>query len=333
MQNYDLQVITFILYTVCDVDAMSSLLYYILFFDVDLHVITFILYTIFDVDNRIFLSNNLINRSQSIANMAAPDDQTMDDVTSEDELLADEEESGANEVSQDHPIANEEALNPNGVEPENHSATDQVALVGSSTTKTLPPSNRLGFLSMPPEVRLEIYRLLLLSQFAMSTYWIGTYRPFPALLHTSTEIRREAFRVFYGENTFHIGFKHPMVSILNQQQIRDTIQFVNFAVGGAKDASPNETRRGFIDLIEAFGSPAIVRHTLLLGIHVDLIFINHLLAWLTRGLARFTNFRAVKLLFTLDDLNTFESRLSYASRRMHEILRPSLGPALAFGSR
>ncbi|MCJ1429217.1 hypothetical protein MMC29_007130 [Sticta canariensis] len=261
--------------------------------------------------------------------MAAPDDQTVDDVTSEDELMADEKESGANkEVSDDSPTANDKALNPNGVEPENHSATNQVALVGSSTTQTLPTSNRLGFLSLPPEIRLDIYRLLLISQFAVSTYWFGTYHPFPALLHTSRVIRREAFRVFYGENTFVIGFRHPMISLLNHRQIRDTIQFVNFAVVGSKVTSPNQTRRKFIHVIEAFGSPAIVRHTLVLGIQVDLVFINHLLEWLGRGLARFTNFRAVKLLFVLDDP---EAELSYTSCRMQEILRPRLGPASAFG--
>lgn len=71
--------------------------------------------------------------------MAAPDDQTVNDVTSEAEPMADKEESGANE----------KALNPNGVEPANTSATNQAALVGPSTTLTLSTSNRLRFLSIP----------------------------------------------------------------------------------------------------------------------------------------------------------------------------------------
>lgn len=261
--------------------------------------------------------------------MAAPNDQTMDDVTSEDELMADEEES---EVSEDRPIANGEALNPNGVEPGNHSATNQVALVGSSTALTLSTSNRLGFLSLPPEVRLRIYRLLLLSEFAMSTYWIDAYHPFPALLHTSTVTRREAFRVFYGENAFFIDDGHPMTSILNQRQIQDAIRTVNFVVWSKKKL-PNQTRREFIHLIEAFGSPAIVRRFLNLTIRVDPVFIGHLLEWLGRGLPRFTNFRVVRLLFLLDYPNTSEIGISYTSCRMHEILRPRFGPALTLSPR
>lgn len=254
--------------------------------------------------------------------MAAPDEQNMNDVTSENERMADEEASGANE----------EALNADGVEPENHSTTNQVALVSPSTTLILPTSNRIGLLSVPPEVRILIYHHLLVEHNPLSTYWIGSYHPIPAILNTSSLIRREAFQVFYEENTFYIGNMHPIISILNNQQIRNTILNVQFTFR-LNDTSPNRARRNFINLIEAFGSPAIVRRTLTIIIRVGPSN-NHLLDWLNRGLPRFTNFRNIMFRYVPHSAHLRAERACPNVCRVHErILPPVFGPGSTQGLR
>ncbi|MCJ1428710.1 hypothetical protein MMC29_006621 [Sticta canariensis] len=265
--------------------------------------------------------------------MAAPDDQNMNDVTSEDERMADEEASGPNEEApEDHPTANEEVSNADGVEPENHSATNQVSLVSPSATPILSTSNRLGLLSVPPEVRILIYRHLLVEENPLSTYWIGSYDPFPAILNTSSLIRQEAFQVFYGENTFYIGNVHPGFSILNNQQIRNTILNVRF-IFRLNDPSPNRARTNFINLIEAFGSPAIVRRTLTIIIRVG-PFYNHLFDWLNRGLPRFTNFRNVIFRYVPDSSHLCAKGFCPIVCQLHEqILPPVFGPGSSQGVR
>ena len=245
--------------------------------------------------------------------------------------MADEEASAANEEApEDHPMANEEAFNADGVEPENHSATNQVALVSPSTNLILSTSNRLGLLSVPPEVRILIYRHLLLEENTLSTYWIGSYRPFPAILNTSRLIRREAFQVFYQENTFYIGGMHPVISILSHQQIRNTIMNVQLTIR-LNDPSPDRARGNFINLIEAFGSPAIVRRTLTIIIRVG-PFNNHLLKWLDRGLPRFTNFRNIVFRYVADSAHLRAIGVCNKVCRIHEIiLSPVFGPGSSQG--
>lgn len=73
-----------------------------------------------------------------------------------------------------------------------------------STTIVLPP-----FLRLPPEIRLKIYRLLLLSDMTVRMQWLHNEdytRPpnelFPAILRTCHFIYSEAMDVLYRENVF-----------------------------------------------------------------------------------------------------------------------------------
>ena len=68
----------------------------------------------------------------------------------------------------------------------------------------LPPILRL-----PPELRLQIYRLLLLSERTLRMVWLQDNEsiprpncPFPAILRTCRLIYNEAAGVLYGENVF-----------------------------------------------------------------------------------------------------------------------------------
>ena len=89
------------------------------------HQHIYIRYIIRNFYNQPFLFTNLstifYQHSYKKANLLptwrAPNDQIMNDVTSEDEFIADEDKSAANdEVSQDGTVANEKAINADGVE-------------------------------------------------------------------------------------------------------------------------------------------------------------------------------------------------------------------------
>ena len=75
----------------------------------------------------------------------------------------------------------------------------------SSASISLPP-----ILCLPPEIRLKIYRLLLLSNQTVRMKWLQDddnyiYHPnclFPTILSTSQFIYNEAIGVLYGENVF-----------------------------------------------------------------------------------------------------------------------------------
>lgn len=55
-------------------------------------------------------------------------------------------------------------------------------------------SSRKGLLSLPAELRLEVYRHLLVQPRPISTDYC---QPFPAILRTCAQIRSEAFQVMY----------------------------------------------------------------------------------------------------------------------------------------
>lgn len=83
------------------------------------------------------------------------------------------------------------------------SAVDQLGIM-SSNSPLSPPIFRL-----PPEIRLKIYRLLLLSDNTVRMVWLqdnDSYRRpnclFPAILGTCHFIKNEAMEVLYGENVF-----------------------------------------------------------------------------------------------------------------------------------
>lgn len=231
--------------------------------------------------------------------MAEPDDQYMDDIASENESIAKDEESNdvqsMNDIGSEYdPIANEEE--PNASETELRSVYVSSEAENSSTTDLAPSSSGPGLLSLPPELRVLVFRHLLLIDRPLSTYWPHTLRaPFLAILDTSPLIRQEAFQIFYGENTFAISWLHPRYSILNNRRVADTIQNVQFDVH-LNDPSPWWRQLNFVNVIRQFGSPAIARGTLTLIFSVE-SYENDWLTWFTRALPRFTNFHTLRIKF------------------------------------
>ena len=249
--------------------------------------------------------------------MSEPDDQLMIDVESEDELTFNGEQPDTSE------------------DVESHSITNEVASEDPTTASAVSTDTGLGLLSLPPEVRLMVFRQLLLEHRPLSTYWLGSvYLPFPAILNTCRLIRQEAFEVMYGENVFFIGFPHPRLTLLHHRLIVDTIQNVRLDVFFNDPWHPSRRLR-FIRTIQEFGSPAIVRNTLNVIVHVGNTNPQGLLLWYAGGLRRFTNFREIQIEFVPDPLrlHAVEDLCFILCGVCEDYLTPTFGPARDFADR
>lgn len=195
-------------------------------------------------------------------------------------------------------------------------------------------SSERGLLSLPPELRVIIYRHLLVEGRPLSTYWrAACYEPFPAILDTCRLIRREAFQVLYGENVFFIGLKHPQISILSNRRIADTIQHVRYAVYLYGPSVPLPRRLNFLHLIHEFGSQAIIRDTLQVVFHVVVVGLDlpTPMRLYAAGLGRFTNFRTVRFEFVEHSDDT-EGTCAPLAEMYELLLTPKFGPAESFAN-
>lgn len=243
--------------------------------------------------------------NQSLANMAAAD-QPMTDIVSENDLMEIEEESNVHRA-----LPSENAPN----------------------TNVISSSSGLGLLSLPPELRVYVYRDLLLADHPLSTYWPGSaYQPFPPIFNTCELIRREAFQVMYGENVFYIGSLHATHSILRNRQISDTIRNVQFKAR-LNDTSPHRCRSNFVDVIREFGSPSITRGVLSIIFRVGPYNNLSLLSWFAQSVRRFTNFRTIQIEYVAGSAHRLAEKLCPQIRDTHDLMfTPLFGPALSFAS-
>ena len=208
-----------------------------------------------------------------------------------------------------------------GVDTEDRSVTNEPSM-----------SSERGLLSLPPELRVIIYRHLLVERRPLSTYWrAACYEPFPAILETCTLIRREAFQVLYGENVFFIGLKHPQISILSNRQIADTIQHVRYAVDLYGPSIPLPKRLIFLHLIHEFGSQAIIRDSLQVVFHIVGLDLPTPMRLYAAGLGRFTNFRIVRFEFVEHRGNT-RGACALLAEMFELLLTPKFGPAESFAN-
>lgn len=213
---------------------------------------------------------------------------------------------------------------------ENLSISNELALENPSGTDAISTSSRIGLLSLPPELRVHVLRHLLVENHPLSTdqHFAG-YNLYPPVLRTSVLIRREAFQVFYGENSFFIGEMHPPSPLFQNRQISDTIQNVHYVVtlNGSRGR-----QLGFIHVIRKFGSPTVVRGTL------NLIFFvgpygSNLRLWFARVLPAFTNFRTVQVRFvaqTAHRVPEAEALCLLICDGYKAVLTPAFGPAESF---
>lgn len=263
--------------------------------------------------------------------MVAPDDKSIGDMAPEIEIITNEEESNTtNAATENHSTINEKASNSNEVVLGTQSVTNQEASENSSAADIISTSSQVGFFSLPPEVRVIVFQHLLLGPFPLAMHLPSAV--FPAILNTCKLIRREAFQVHFGENTFFAGFLLPRLSILNIRPIRDTVRNINFLVL-LNDASPNRSKLSFIHLINELGSPTNTRGTLLINFVAKPPARIDLLSWYARGLPRFTNFRTIRVEFFGTSARTRAKRFCSLLCPNHELgSSPFFGPVEYFAN-
>ncbi|MCJ1469531.1 hypothetical protein MMC07_008164 [Pseudocyphellaria aurata] len=228
-------------------------------------------------------------------------------------------ESTSGNDSENPSTANEEVTS---------STANQVATESSSTNNIPPPDTRREFLSLPAELRMIVYRHLLVEQDPIST----DHQPFPPMLITCELIRNEAFRVMYEENTFFIGRLHPTTSILNNREIHDTIQNVDFKARlSTLPGDRHRVRTKFVHVVREFGVPEIIRNTLYVTFRVGPYGNNPLLQWISKGLPVFTNFKTIRFEFVPSSLSIRAHELCPLLCAVHERnFVPVFGPAESF---
>lgn len=213
--------------------------------------------------------------NQSIDNSAAPEDTTPEDTAAED--TASQNQSVGNEATENEPTA--------------------------SITRP-----RDWILYLPPEIRMSIFRHLLQLPFHLP-YNLPLLLVHPHLqtligiFRTSRLIRRESIDVFYRDNvfyrmrTFRVRTWYPRFTVVPSWRIGDMIQ--NLAIDMQLSRPYRALREQFINMINAFGDPAIVLGTPT----VLFFFVAHLrhrwdrgpLHFFLGGLGRFTNFQIVNI--------------------------------------
>lgn len=198
----------------------------------------------------------------------------------------------------------------------NNAAIENQTMLNIASNRT-----RLGFLSLPAEIRQMIYgelfhrpRVLPFNRFSVI--------PIPALMKTCKLINQEAFEVLWGENRYHWISPPPNLEPSLFQRIVDTMQRLEICVLLSKPSAK------FIEMIHAFRKPARIRSIL----KITFVMVRDYpdgetasLRWFMKGLGRFANFKIIEIDFVHRSNPVHISNLP--SQLIAEVLQPRLGSA------
>ncbi|MCJ1264518.1 hypothetical protein MMC22_004390 [Lobaria immixta] len=170
-------------------------------------------------------------------------------------------------------------------------------------------STRTGLLDLPPEIRLMIFRHLLVhpttlpdlssndQPFSDDFLLPDEFYPDHSILRTSKLIHREAFDVYYRENRFNCHFWKPSFPIFQVPRIVNTIQNIETRMPLSAPCSNSNDIAAFLKLRQFFGNysvfDSIIRGNLVLELYIDPT--PYYLEWLVRALGRFTSFTMINL--------------------------------------
>lgn len=187
-----------------------------------------------------------------------------------------------------------------------------------------------GFLSLPSEIRIMIYRhmfhwpvVISLSNLRSSIPGRSETKPVPPLLATCKLIYKEAFEVLWGENCYiWPGSPHPPLLPSIYQRIVDTIQKleVNLAPRAGSPAY-------LIKLIREFGNSTMIRGVLdvKFSLYSPRFFDKKILGRYLTCLSAFTNFKVISIQFRYNYKPLFLD--SHPFQWTAEALQPRLGLA------
>lgn len=164
--------------------------------------------------------------------------------------------------------------------------------------------SKLGFLSLPPELRLMVYRQLFHDNDGIidMAEWQTSSSSLPPLLQTCKLINKEAFEALLENPKFIYRDpdwprRHPPqwpISKHIRMRVVDTIQSLDVRIVMEKPTTK------FLHLIREFGNPARIRRFLKVtfsAARVDSFLYDRPITWFLTGLCTFTNFETVDLSF------------------------------------
>lgn len=155
-----------------------------------------------------------------------------------------------------------------------------------------------GLLDLPPEIRLMIFRHLLVLPIRLSDYrYPGKPSPDLGLLTVNKLIHKEAFDVLYKENRFDRWFWDPPSPIARFPRVVDTIQNIEteiFLDAESKDfENLRRYERRFVKVMHLFENSSVPRRSLVLRLWIET---SRVLNWVVKALGRFANFMTIELL-------------------------------------
>lgn len=216
-----------------------------------------------------------------------------------------------------------------------HQLVTNLAPLNQASGNAISIHSPLGLLDLPPEVRLIIFRHLLVKPHGVPLC-LCTGRPgfFLAILLTSRLIQREAFAVYYKENHFAHCFLSASLSLEQFPRVIETMRNVSIQITGWNMFKRPLEMRKFLNFMLYFGNPSIIRGTLV----VALSFYRPSVAplkWYIRALGRFTNFGIIELELTCCLMMHIRSimigrRVKALCEYLRTALEPVLGPAEVF---
>lgn len=186
-----------------------------------------------------------------------------------------------------------------------------------------------SLLDLPPEIRLMIYRHLLVSPSGLPNCVFPLEvrplepRPDVSILRTSRLIHREAFDVLYRENTFVDYFRSPYSPVSRSPRVMSAIHNVEIELDlWAKSVSyeAREMER-FLDFVKLYGNLSTIRGTLSLKIFLKPPS-RRALMWFVRAVSRLQNFKILVLYFDNSSLHVFHLR-----KWLQTALEPVFGSA------
>ncbi|MCJ1264750.1 hypothetical protein MMC22_004625 [Lobaria immixta] len=186
-----------------------------------------------------------------------------------------------------------------------------------------------SLLDLPPELRLMIYRHLLVSPSGLPNCVFPLEvqplepRPDVSILRTSKLIHREAFDVLYRENTFVDYFYSPCPPVSRSPRVMNAIHNVEIALdlwAKSIDYEAREMER-FLEFGKLYGNHSTIRGTLSLKIYLKPAS-RRALMWFVRAVSRLQNFKILVLSF-----DNSSHHVSHVREWLQSALEPVFGPA------
>ena len=163
-----------------------------------------------------------------------------------------------------------------------------------AVAKVISKPSGPGLLDLPPEIRLMIFRHLLVRTQTLDMKYSDTSVNLD-ILKTSKLIHREAFDVFYKENSFDTWLWERPIPITRSPRVIDTIQSIVTSIDLRAYRSGlkffRDDMHTLTDVKRDLGN-SITRRSLVVYVYINN---RRELNGLVRALGRFTSFRVVEL--------------------------------------